>query len=1458
MKALKKILAMFMAAVLFLSAIPVAAAQSDAGEEKILYTFDLEDYLREIPTSKIRYDYMKLATALQGLANRTEPQLWLFAPQGDEAINAGWNMDTYWLTELRQDDGFLSGYTIQSVADFWQLFTIFEDCYNGIVLWDESVPATANVASTIAGVENLLPVRYATGEKDVYTLMQQHGFSKTDVKKTLVGKFTGNGTIPDSQTVSTGSAKDDAYIWAKENYLDKGLTNAELMTYALDGGTWALEDDTVTENDAVFVSQAFPDEMEAGEIVPFSVTIRNSGTSTWTRNTNYRLGLTKIGEFGFYTSETGDQYDASNKDRLKIGTDVGADEQYRFVGFLKAPETPGNYDMTIRMVQDGSGGWFGKNYTHGILVTEKQTGSEETENPQEAAYTAENVYSEGSITAQFDGKTETLGAAITQVLLPDYMRPGEAARASITVKNTGTKAWGDANSFKLGLKSGGFTLWRDADGTVFDSGNKDRIKRTASVAPGETYTFDFYLKAPEQEAAQALVLSMVNDANGGWFGGSYGRQIVVTGTANTPLRSFEPETVSGVSGQKEVDGQVHGAEVIAAALPTSMKMGETVKASVTVKNTGTETWTNANGYKLGLAGGSFRLCTAADDSVSTDSGDRNRIKPKQDIQPGEIYTFSFYLKAPAMAGEQNLQLKMINDSKGGWFDGSLMKQITVTEESTSTVRECMEEPVNGVSGSKEVEGEIYGAEVTAAALPTSMKPGEIVKCSVTVKNTGTKRWENNGTCRLGVKSGEFKLCTSADGRSTDSGNKDRIKPKQAVEPNESYVFEFYLQAPETTAVKTLALDIVDDQKGGWFGCNLSKSVLLSDMGVLPAEKQITGAGVVYGSLFKTCLLNADYYIAKKAFFWDLSPDASIPPLDDRTQPVGSDVATLKSILLSQAQQALTRGTDGIYTVGGFVPWWIKYTSYSDKQSIAEVEAEWTMVDIISSYHGQVDADAYGTTSMSNASIFTQVPLNEELRQNNDKGESNTLVYDENTAYLMFYMGDWDGSAWVNGILPFIWQRSREDSSSHVDRPLPLAWPINSCLADRIPQMYNMLYETAGTDDYFVTGDNGTGYLNPMCLEGEYVPEGLENFLNVWKEHNILANQRFDLDICGFLIPGMVGSMSETARAAQSEMTPVGVVGGDYETYGNTPFCKMTSLSNMRTDAEKQEAAKQIASHIKFDGQFFCFRSVKASRADVRRTLELLDEQNPGIRYEVVDPYTFFSFYKEHRSQTGTVHKETYSAPDTEHAAITINGVVGETEWADAPIMTVSTRSEAISRHGYIWGDIAGEEDLKSEYRIKWDADNLYLLEERTDDQARRAVGSNGPKYDVDASMLFLDLDGKQDGSKFFEGDYAVHYTLNSDNVPVVWLRYGDEQGNKHHRLLESSEYTFGVTLGEGGSWTVELAIPWSIFGGYTPESAAKAGMTVLAIDHDDGTSGGRQIMWHGNGDTQANWGMIMF
>jgi hypothetical protein len=77
----------------------------------------------------------------------------------------------------------------------------------GVVLYDPAVPATSNIASTIAGVESLLPVAYrpAGGATSVYSQLVTSGLLQ--VKQSLVGMFNGN---------RTGSAKCDAYLWAKE------------------------------------------------------------------------------------------------------------------------------------------------------------------------------------------------------------------------------------------------------------------------------------------------------------------------------------------------------------------------------------------------------------------------------------------------------------------------------------------------------------------------------------------------------------------------------------------------------------------------------------------------------------------------------------------------------------------------------------------------------------------------------------------------------------------------------------------------------------------------------------------------------------------------------------------------------------------------------------------------------------------------------------------------------------------------------------------------------------------------------------------------------------------------------------------------------------------------------------------------------------------------------------------
>lgn len=93
------------------------------------------------------------------------------------------------------------------------------------MLYDTSVPSTSNVASTIAGVEGWLPVAYRPGSAATSVYNQLVASGLLAVKLSLVGKFTGS---------RTGSAKADAYLWCKENYLDTGKTDPRLIAYYVD------------------------------------------------------------------------------------------------------------------------------------------------------------------------------------------------------------------------------------------------------------------------------------------------------------------------------------------------------------------------------------------------------------------------------------------------------------------------------------------------------------------------------------------------------------------------------------------------------------------------------------------------------------------------------------------------------------------------------------------------------------------------------------------------------------------------------------------------------------------------------------------------------------------------------------------------------------------------------------------------------------------------------------------------------------------------------------------------------------------------------------------------------------------------------------------------------------------------------------------------------------------------
>jgi len=190
------------------------------GDPGSLAVFDVDDFLAPLPSSKVQYDYLKMLTALQGLANRDEPQLYLLGSSSGFAEQNGFDPDEYWLDDLSTGGRLLDGTTQEVVTDVEDLIDAFSSAVDGVVVWDGAVPATANLASTAAGVENLLPVRYDATAGSAYDLLvTQLGLP---VKLDLTGLFTGSGTVPGSATPSTGSAKNDAYIWAKERWLDTG------------------------------------------------------------------------------------------------------------------------------------------------------------------------------------------------------------------------------------------------------------------------------------------------------------------------------------------------------------------------------------------------------------------------------------------------------------------------------------------------------------------------------------------------------------------------------------------------------------------------------------------------------------------------------------------------------------------------------------------------------------------------------------------------------------------------------------------------------------------------------------------------------------------------------------------------------------------------------------------------------------------------------------------------------------------------------------------------------------------------------------------------------------------------------------------------------------------------------------------------------------------------------------
>jgi hypothetical protein len=133
---------------------------------------------------------------------------------------------------------------VKTITDVKELVLQYRNLVTGVILydpdWSTGVISTSLVATTAAGVENAIAVRKDTSVGSMYNwLVNDVDGLKLPVLIDLTGKFTGSGTIWQTSTASTGSKKCDAYIWAKEKYIDTGRCNPTVLMYTLD--LWGLK-----------------------------------------------------------------------------------------------------------------------------------------------------------------------------------------------------------------------------------------------------------------------------------------------------------------------------------------------------------------------------------------------------------------------------------------------------------------------------------------------------------------------------------------------------------------------------------------------------------------------------------------------------------------------------------------------------------------------------------------------------------------------------------------------------------------------------------------------------------------------------------------------------------------------------------------------------------------------------------------------------------------------------------------------------------------------------------------------------------------------------------------------------------------------------------------------------------------------------------------------------------------
>lgn len=351
------------------------------------------------------------------------------------------------------------------------------------------------------------------------------------------------------------------------------------------------------------------------------------------------------------------------------------------------------------------------------------------------------------------------------------------------------------------------------------------------------------------------------------------------------------------------------------------------------------------------------------------------------------------------------------------------------------------------------------------------------------------------------------------------------------------------------------------------------------------------------------LYSHDYYIYNECFFIDLTCVSDEKPCDDPNQPMGTDAKTLKTILSTMEE----RNNGKMTKLMGFPPWYMKYTTHRGNGKTEPVALEWAFVSLITEYNFIKEADAAHPSWMTNASVYCQYTPTVKMYENNDSPLEE--IYDPKVKYFTVYIGDYDSSAWLKEMVPYCFTEGERGK-------IPLMWAFNPNLSDRVPMIFDYVYENKTELDYFITGDSGAGYVMPTMLKD----------MDLWLDYNRPYLDKFDMDIVGFIINQKPLTMRE--MAAYAEISPYGAFHNDGSKY-LTVYNDETVYMNMMDVYPGSEGWKE-GMYNWMNGKnsnFAAFRTIRQYTpgliSAIEEYLAFANAKNDGYTYKYVDMYTLF-------------------------------------------------------------------------------------------------------------------------------------------------------------------------------------------------------------------------------------------